>query len=977
MARRTAPRLHALLSTPRALGALASVLLLLDASAALAQQATAPATPPATTNSTQIDSAKAARLAWFREAKYGLFIHWGLYSVPAGTWKGQTVPGIGEWIMNRAKIPVREYEGLTKQFNPVRFNADAWVKMAKDAGMKYIVITSKHHDGFALFGSKVSAYNIVDATPFKRDALKELAAACARAGIRLGFYYSQAQDWHEPNGAGNNWDFGPDSLKDYDAYLRGKAEPQVRELLTGYGPVALIWFDTPRMMTPARSQRFIDIVRSLQPNTLIDGRLGAAGDYVSTGDNVIPADVRGEAWEVPATLNHTWGFRTDDKDWKSPGDVIFKLVDVVSKGGNYLLNVGPMANGEMPPAAIAVLTTAGEWLKKNGEAVYGTKPTPFGEELGEPSAKGAKDLRGNALFLSHNEYRVTSRPGKLYFTFFAEPRVPFVLPRMENAVKRAYRLSDGAPVEMQTTNGVTQLQVRPVFNDPMATVVAVEIDGDVVRPVVQAGSTPGALQTDLLTANWVVRQPNADGTIRRTYFDLKQGAVGITGTIRSTQFAYTINESAGTRDSFTIVGSMRDGNSERKVTYTGRLVGDTLHVFTRRRPQDPPVELLAVRTSAGEGALPARIEPPALRKVRDNGLARTPPMGWNSWNKFAGRVDDAAVRAMADAMASNGMKEAGYTYINIDDTWEGERDASGNITSNKKFPDMRALADYVHAKGLKLGIYSSPGPNTCAGYEGSYGHEEQDARTWAAWGIDYLKYDWCGARALYTDAEMPAVYQKMGEALLATGRPIVYSLCQYGRNDVWKWGPDVGGNLWRTTGDIRDAWESMTRIGFNQNELAPYARPGHWNDPDMLEIGNGGMTPDEYRTHMSLWSMLAAPLLAGNDLRTMTPEIREILINREVIAIDQDRGGKQGTRLSQSGEQEIWTRPLAGGDIAVALFNRGAAPATMSVQWSQLGLTRKPSHVRDLWAHSDIAGGATDYSATVPSHGVVMLRVGR
>jgi alpha-galactosidase len=470
-----------------------------------------------------------------------------------------------------------------------------------------------------------------------------------------------------------------------------------------------------------------------------------------------------------------------------------------------------------------------------------------------------------------------------------------------------------------------------------------------------------------------------DGTVRRSYFNLQQDSAGggITGTIRVTQFFYRIADGSGTRDSFAIVGSMMDGRSERKMTYTGKLVGDTLHLFTRRRPEDNLTELLATRAPAGEGALPARVEPPPLRKVRDNGLARTPPMGWNSWNKFAGRVDDAAVRAMADAMATNGMKEAGYVYVNIDDTWEGERDAQGNITTNKKFPDMKALADYVHAKGLKLGIYSSPGPNTCAGYEGSYGHEQQDARTYAAWGIDYLKYDWCGARTLYTDEEMPAVYQKMGEALLATGRAIVYSLCQYGRFDVWKWGADVGGNLWRTTGDIRDTWESMTRIGFNQNDLAPYARPGHWNDPDMLEIGNGGMTADEYRTHISLWSMLAAPLLAGNDLRTMTPEIRDILINREVIAIDQDRAGKQGTRATKSGDQEIWTRQLAGGDVAVAIFNRGAAAAPVTVHWADLGLTWKPKRVRDLWAHGDIASAATEYTTTVPTHGVVMLRLGR
>jgi alpha-L-fucosidase len=457
-----------------------ATLVVLGLSSALAQgapQAPAPDSP----------EAKQARLAWFKDAKFGLFIHWGLYAIPAGEWKGKHVPGIGEWIMNRARIPVAEYEQLAKQWNPVKFDPDAWVRMAQDAGMKYIVITSKHHDGFALFDSKVTGWDVVDATPFKRDILKELSAACQKRGMPLGFYYSQAQDWHEPGGAGNDWDFGPDlgpdgkERKDYDGYLRGKAAPQVRELLTGYGPVALIWFDTPRMMTPERARRFSDLVRSLQPKTLIDGRLGAAGDYVSTGDNVIPAQVQSEAWEVPATINHTWGFRKDDQDWKSPGEVTFKLVDIVSKGGNYLLNVGPTAEGVIPQGSQDTLRTVGRWLKVNGEAVYGAGPTPWGEELGEPSAKGTKDLRGNPLVLPHNEWRVTTRPGKLYFIFFQEPRASFELPPMKNAVKRAYRLADAQPVEVKAENGRPQLVVARPLLDPMATVVVVEIEGDKVE----------------------------------------------------------------------------------------------------------------------------------------------------------------------------------------------------------------------------------------------------------------------------------------------------------------------------------------------------------------------------------------------------------------------------------------------------------------------------------------------------------------
>jgi alpha-galactosidase len=331
---------------------------------------------------------------------------------------------------------------------------------------------------------------------------------------------------------------------------------------------------------------------------------------------------------------------------------------------------------------------------------------------------------------------------------------------------------------------------------------------------------------------------------------------------------------------------------------------------------------------------------------------------------------------MADAIVSSGMKAAGYIYVNIDDTWEGMRDANGNITTNKKFPDMKGLADYVHSKGLKIGIYSSPGPKTCAGYEGSYGHEEQDAKTWAAWGIDYLKYDWCSASAVYKDEDMHAVYQVMGDALHKTGRPIVYSLCQYGRADVWKWGPEVSGNLWRTTGDIRDTWDSMTKIGFDQSRLAEWAAPGHWNDPDMLEIGNGGMNADEYRVHMSLWSLLSAPLLAGNDLRTATPEILGILTNPEVIRIDQDPAGHQGARVSANGDQEIWMKKLADGGQAIGMFNRGGQAAEMTVKWADVGISGNHK-LRDLWKRADVKGDAAGFTASVPSHGVALIRVSK
>lgn len=383
-------------------------------------------------------------MKWFREAKFGLFIHWGLYCIPAGEWKGQPIAGIGEWIMNRAKIPVTEYEQLAKQFNPVKFDPDAWAQMAQDAGMKYLVITSKHHDGFAMFHSTVSKYNVVDATPFKRDVIKELSAACARHGIKFGVYYSQAQDWHEANGAGNTWDFGPDDKKDYDQYLRSKSEPQVRELLTQYGPICLIWFDTPRMMSgeqSGRAQRFVDIARELQPNTLLDGRLGIKGDYRSMGDNAIPNTVVNEDWEVPATLNHTWGFKKDDTDWKTPEDLTFKLVDIVSKGGNYLLNVGPTSEGIIPQASQDNLRAVGRWLKVNGEAVYGAGPTPFGDELGAVDTT-THDKKGNPGFKIAKDWRCTTKPGKLYIHLFNWPGTSFQLAKVQGKVAKAYLLAD-------------------------------------------------------------------------------------------------------------------------------------------------------------------------------------------------------------------------------------------------------------------------------------------------------------------------------------------------------------------------------------------------------------------------------------------------------------------------------------------------------------------------------------------------------
>jgi len=352
-------------------------------------------------------------------------------------------------------------------------------------------------------------------------------------------------------------------------------------------------------------------------------------------------------------------------------------------------------------------------------------------------------------------------------------------------------------------------------------------------------------------------------------------------------------------------------------------------------------------------------------------------MGWNSWNHFAGRITAADVRAMADAMVSTGMRDAGYVYVNIDDTWEGSRAPSGEIQPNAKFGDMKALADYVHARGLKLGIYSSPGDKTCAGFAGSHGHEVQDARTFAAWGVDYLKYDYCGARDIYpvTRENQEALFRRMGAALHETGRPIVYSLSQSGEFDIWRWGPATGANLWRTTPDISDDWDSMSQRGFRQLDLGQWSGPGHWNDPDMLEIGNGGMTSDEYRTQMSLWSILPAPLLAGNDLRTMDPATQEILLNRDVIAVDQDPVGNPARRLEKQGEVDVLVRDMADGAVVVGFFNRGNAEAKAVLSWDRLGdRFRRGAIVRHLWQHVTLPSTKA-FVGLIPRHGVTLLRI--
>ena len=359
-------------------------------------------------------------------------------------------------------------------------------------------------------------------------------------------------------------------------------------------------------------------------------------------------------------------------------------------------------------------------------------------------------------------------------------------------------------------------------------------------------------------------------------------------------------------------------------------------------------------------------------------LAKTPPMGWNSCNKFACNVSEDLIKQMADAMVSTGMKDAGYEYIVIDDCWQVDRDADGNIVADpKRFPSgIKALADYVHSKGLKFGLYSDAGTGTCQGRPGSSGYEEKDAKQYAAWGVDYLKYDWCNTEGL----DQQVQYPKMAAALQSSGRDIVFSMCEWGSSNPWYWAKDYA-HLWRTTGDIQDCWDckrdwggmGWTYILDQQEGLEKFAGPGHWNDPDMLEVGNGGMSDREYRAHFSFWCLLAAPLMAGNDIRNMSEATKEILLNKEAIAVNQDELGIQGSKKLDEGNFEVWAKPLKGGDYAVILFNRGNPVIHADVKWADLGM-KGNFKARDLWKKTDL-GKSTGFKGDIDRHDVVFLRL--
>jgi alpha-L-fucosidase len=422
-----------------------------------------------------------ARMNWWREAKFGMFIHWGVYSVPAGVYDGKPIKGIGEWIMNKGKIPVARYAEYAKEFDPVKFNADRWVQIAKDAGMKYIVITSKHHDGFAMFHSETSPYNIYDATPFKRDPLKELAAACEKQGIKLGFYYSQSQDWHHPGGraAGGRWD--PAQEGDMTKYVQEIAVPQIREILTNYGRVAVLWFDTPgKEMTKERAEMILPLLK-LQPGIIWNNRLGGGykGDTETPEQHIPPQGYKDRDWETCMTMNGTWGYKKDDHNWKSVETLLHNLIDIASKGGNYLLNVGPTSEGLIPESSVERLAEIGKWMKVNGEAIYGTTATPFTQPLAWGRCTKKVDDKGATLYL-----HVFDWPKEGNFHMYNKPKGGkwLHLPGIDGTrteVETAYLLADPSKKALSTTWVMSGLVVKlpDKAPDPISSTVVLRIKG--------------------------------------------------------------------------------------------------------------------------------------------------------------------------------------------------------------------------------------------------------------------------------------------------------------------------------------------------------------------------------------------------------------------------------------------------------------------------------------------------------------------
>jgi alpha-L-fucosidase len=844
-----------------------------------------------------------ARTAWWREARFGMFIHWDMSSI-AGTeisWSRQGSRPLDNGSDPAGYVADPVYDNLYKHFNPTNFDATAWVRLAKAAGMKYLVFTAKHHGGFCMWDTKFTDYSIMN-TPFRRDVVKELADACHAAGLKFGIYYSP-RDWHQP-------DYGIGDNEKYVAYLNG----QLRELLTNYGQVDVLWFDSYGRGDPQTFWRVLEtwsLIKTLQPQVIINNRLAALratnnlpqyrGDF-DTPEQKLGSYKDGRLWESCITVitakHGGWSYRPDGKV-KSVEETLRMLVNCATGDGNLLLDVGPDASGVIPDDQAAPLLAMGKWLETNGESIYGTRGGPF-----KPGEYGGTTRRGKTIYLHVLKW----------------PDGALKLPALAAKVLSG-RILGGGEVSVKQSETSLEISVPAAARQSVDTIVKLELDRDVTSipaidvAVAATPSGPADEPREAVRTPKPLPTPHINGP---KIFGVRPGS----------PFLFRI-PATGERPMTFAVEHLPTGLSlaAKSGIITGALKERGAFVLT-----------LVASNALGAARRDFRIE------VGDR-IALTPPMGWNTYYAFRMSINDVQIRAQADALVASGLADHGWNFINLDDGWENRpdttnsifggpaRDDQGGINSNQRFPDMKNLCDYLHAKGLKAGIYSSPGMLTCGKYYASYGHEAQDARRFAEWGFDYLKYDWCSYSHIATNpalAEMQRPYQLMADELKKAPRDICFSLCQYGNGDVWRWGAQIGGNCWRTTHDIVDSWRTVSDIGFGQAGLESFAGPGHWNDPDMLQVGllarnrATRLTPDEQYSHLSLWCLLAAPLIIGGDLTKLDDFTLGLLSNDEVLEVNQDPLGQQAARVAQDNkaQTEVWAKRMEDGSRAVGLFSR-------------------------------------------------------
>jgi alpha-galactosidase len=941
---------------------------------------------------------------WFPEAGFGLFIHWGLSSVKAMNISWPMIPGRAlakeritepaereriireaDWNLRGKKpdLTPNQYWELAREFNPQKYDPDQWLKAAKAAGFTYAVLTTRHHEGFSLWPSAYDDFNTKNYMG-GRDLLKDYVEACRRHGIKVGFYYSPP-DWHfdrdymnflyhgavklNPEFPSLDADLKPRTTKPSPEDLAKHQEAyavlvngQVEELLTRYGKIDLLWFDGKpaagknKVISPER-------IRELQPGIVINPRLHGHGDFV-TFERTLSAKQPVQGWaEFCNTWTTCWSHM--DIPFRAPGYVLGQLATSRSLGVNYLLGVGPMSTGEFCDGIYKNMAIVGDWMKRNSAAVKAVQPLPAAESASVPAtaAGSTRYLFALPRFKDSGAYETDLLPAEDVTLTLAGAPKPV----------RVTLTADGSALEHDCSGQALTIRLPAAKRSSLVDVVQVDL-------VSANGAATKSAQADVAAPE--IRTPKAPPTPRIN-------GPAVCGVRPGRPFFYHI-PATGDRPMEFSADHLPSGLQldVRTGLITGSISKAGEHTVTLR-----------ARNAKGAAERPFKI-------VVGETIALTPPLGWNSWNCWGSKVDAEKVLQSARGMVASGLINHGWTYMNIDDAWQGKRGGPFHaIQGNEKFPDMKGLCDTIHQMGLKVGIYSTPWVTSYANHIGGsaenpegawspptipkkgnvnkkilpwaigqYHFATNDAKQWAAWGIDYLKYDW--------NPNEPPETQEMYDALRASGRDVVFSLSN---NSPFTNAPVLSkiANCWRTTGDIRDNWDSMNKKGFGQDKWEPYAAPGHWNDPDMLVVGRVGwgnphptsLTPDEQYTHITLWCLLASPLLLGCDLDKLDDFTLNLLSNDEVLAINQDALGRQALCVARDGDQRVYAKGLADGSKAVGLFNVGTERAQVTAKWSDLTLSGKLS-VRDLWRQKDLGGFAGEFSLPVAPHGAEMVKIG-